>query len=78
MPELRQLQQDVITARRAYNTLRRALNALPLDHPATQPIEPLVAVAAKYWHEARLRLDAAKGAAAKQEERPPEIHEATL
>jgi len=70
MPDLRQLQQDVITARRAYSTLHRAVNALPLDHPATQPLEGLVAVAAKHWHEARLRLDAERAAAKKGDTAP--------
>ncbi|HEY8598376.1 MAG TPA: hypothetical protein VIL85_08090 [Thermomicrobiales bacterium] len=71
--DLQQLRQALITARRAYSTLHRALNALPLDHPATQPLEGLVAVAAKHWHEARLRLDAAK-AAAEREQRAPEAN----
>jgi hypothetical protein len=71
MPDLRQLQQEVITTRRAYSTLHRAVNALPLEHPATQPLERLVAVAAKHWHEARLRLDAAR-ATAKNEKQAPE------
>jgi hypothetical protein len=72
MPDLRQLQQEIITARRAYSTLHRAVNALPLDHPATQPLERLVAVAAKHWHEARLRLDVAKALAAREEDHVPD------
>ena len=72
MHDLQRLRQELITARRAYSTLYRTLNALPFDHPATQPLEGLVAVAAKHWHEARLRLDAAKAAAAEQQEPEPD------
>jgi hypothetical protein len=64
MQDLQELRQALVTARRAYSTLHRALNALPFDHPTAQPLAELVAVAAKHWHEARLRLDAAKAAAA--------------
>jgi len=64
MQDLQELRQVLIAARRAYGTLHRALNALPFDHPATQPLAELVAVAARHWQEARLRLDAAKAAAA--------------
>ena len=70
MHDLRQLRQELLTARRAYSTLYRTLNALPLDHPATAPLEGLVAVAAKHWHEARLRLDAAKAEQEQQDTKP--------
>jgi hypothetical protein len=65
MHDLRQLRHNVIAARRAYNTLCHALNALPPDHPTTQPLAELVAVAARYWHEAQLVLDAARAATAR-------------
>ena len=74
MHDLQQLRQELISARRAYGTLYRTLDALPFDHPATQPIERLVAVAAKHWHEARLRLDAAKAAAEEQEQQDRNPH----